>query len=100
MERKEIVNKINETLDCDVNEYDGNIMVFDGTDADGEYIKINVFDINVLVIRDYSIERMTDLEIDHIGQMVRAAYMIGRVRYLDGQRAGIHDMIYHMRLGD
>lgn len=100
MERKEIVNKINDSLDCDVNGYDGEIMVFDGTDADGEYIKINVFDINVLSIRDFSIKRMTDMEIVHIGQMVRAAYMIGRVRYLDGQRSGVHDMIYHMRLGD
>lgn len=100
MERKEIINKINEALNCDIREYDGEVMVYDGADADGEYIKINVFDINVLVIRDYSIKRMTDMEIDHIGQMVRAAYMIGHIRYLDGQRSGIHDTIYRMGLGD
>ena len=100
MEKKEILNKINETLDGEVNEYDGELLVFDGTDADGEYIKINLFDLNMLVIRNYSIERMTDLEIDHIGQMIRAAYMIARIRYLEGQRSGMRDMMYHMGLGD
>lgn len=100
MERKEIVNKINKMLDCVENEYDGNVIVFDGTDADGEYIKINVFDINVLAIRDYSIKQMTDLEIDHIGQMVHAAYMIGRIKFLNGQNSAIHDMINLMGLED
>lgn len=100
MERKEIVNKINESLDRDINGYDGAVEVFDNCDADGEYIKINVFDVNVLAIRDFSIKRMTDTEIDHIGQMVRAAYMIGKFKYLEGQRAGIHEVLYHMRMED
>ena len=100
MERKEIVNKINDSLNCDVDEYDDAVDVFDNCDADGEYIKINVFDVNVLTIRDFSIKRMTDMEIDHIGQMVRAAYMIGKFKYLEGQRAGIREVLYRMRLED
>lgn len=90
MTSKEIINKINEWLTPDLDSFGDDVKITLEQHNDDEVIKITVWDVHMTSILEYDRERMTDSYLLTIAQMIRSAWIIGRVQFLNGERSGFH----------
>lgn len=89
MTSKEIISKINEWLNPELDSFGDDVKITLEQNND-EVIKIYVWDIHMLSITEYDRERMNDSGILNIAQMIRSAWIIGRIQFLNGERSGFH----------
>lgn len=92
MTNNEIIEKINEWLAVDWDSFGDDVKITLEQCKDEEAIKINVWGVHVLSIFEYGRENMTESGILNIAQMIRSAWMIGRIQFLNGERSGFHQV--------
>lgn len=91
MKTNEIISKIKEWLNVDWISFGDDVTITVEPRADGDdAIVITVWKMHMLSIYEYGREHMTESGILNIAQMIRAAWMIGRVQFLNGERSGFH----------
>ena len=91
MKTNEIINAIKEWLNVDWASFGDDVTITVEPRADGDdAIVITVWKIHVLSIYRYGRENMNHSGIINIAQMIRSAWIIGRIQFLNGERSGFH----------